>query len=84
MRDWIGGMATWLSQGINCALLRGNPDMTVSARCHISRDKLRWRIARRVINAAFFWQDDHCKASFSSDVAYAKLVTAAHKRLTHD
>ena len=47
MRDWIGGVATWLSQGLNCALLRGSPDMTVSARCYINRHKPRWRRAYR-------------------------------------
>lgn len=78
MRDWIGGIATWLSQGINYALLSGSPDMTVSARCFINRDQPRWRTGYKIINRIFFWQDDHCKASFRSDVVYALTVLTVH------
>ncbi|WP_428398314.1 hypothetical protein [Marinobacter salarius] len=78
MRDWIGGIATWLSQGINCALLSGCPDMTVSARCYINRDRPRWRTGYRIINRVFFWQKDHCKSSFRSDVVYALSVLTEH------
>lgn len=77
MLDWIGGIATWLSQGINCVCLKGSPDMTVSARCHLNRHKPKWATARRVINAAFFFQEDHCKSSFQSDVRYAVRVLTA-------
>ena len=78
MRDWIGGIATWISQGLNCALLKGSPDMTVSARCYINRDRPRWRTAHRIINALFFWQKEHCKASFRADVVYATRVLTIH------
>lgn len=78
MRDWIGGIATWLSQGINCAFMKGSPDMTVSARCFINRNKPRWRVGYKVINRIFFWQKDHCKASFRSDVVYAVAVLTHH------
>lgn len=76
MLNYFGGIATWLSQGINCVLLKGNPDMTVSARCHINQHRPRWRTARNIINRIFFWQDDHCAQSFSSDVAYAHKILA--------
>jgi hypothetical protein len=78
MRDWIGGIATWLSQGINCAVLSGSPDMTVSARCFINRDQPRWRTGYKIINRIFFWQQDHCRRSFQSDVIYAISVLKAH------
>ena len=78
MGDWIGGIAAWLSQGINCWILRGSPDMTVSARCYINRDKPKWARAYRIINRVFFWQDDHCKSSFRSDVMYAIAVLTEH------
>lgn len=80
MLDYIGGIAAWLSRGINCALLSGNPDMTVSARCFINRDRPRWRTGYRAINRIFFWQDDHCRASFRSDVVYAVAVLSHHYR----
>ena len=80
MRDWIGGVAAWLSQGINCAVLKGSPDMTVSARCYVYRDKAYWRIAYVVINRIVFWQKDHCKLSFQSDIVYANWVLAILKQ----
>lgn len=74
MLDYFGGIATWLSQGLNCALLKGNPDMTVSARCYLNRHRKGWRTAYRVINRLFFWQADHCRSSFRSDVVYALSI----------
>ena len=74
MIEWLGGIAAWISQGINCVFLSGSPDMTVSSRCHINRNKPRWRTARAVINKIFFWQEDHCKASFRSDVGFAMTI----------
>jgi len=80
MRDWIGGIAAWLSQGVNCAILRGSPDMTVSARCYVSRRLPRWRTAYRIINRIVFWQKDHCKISFQSDILYANRVLSILKQ----
>ena len=71
---WLGGIATWISQGLNVILLRGSPDMTVSARCHLLQHQPGWKEARRVINGLFFWQDDHCRSSFRADLAYAQWV----------
>lgn len=67
MRRYITGVASWLSQGLNAVFLNGNPDMTLSSRCYLNRDKKNWNRARKVINALFFWQENHCKASFQSD-----------------
>lgn len=78
MRDWISGVATWLSQGLNCWLLSGSPDMTVSARCYINRGRPKWGRAYRIINRLFFWQANHCKSSFRSDVVYALAVLTEH------
>ncbi len=73
MRDWFVGIAAWLSQGLNKVFLNGSPDMTVSARCYINRERPGWRIAYRAINRVFFWQDDHCKSSFRSDVMAIRI-----------
>lgn len=67
-------IAAWLSQGLNCLLLLGHHDQTVSARCYIYRNMPGWRVAYRVINAVFFWQDNHCLRSFCRDVEFAQSV----------
>lgn len=82
MLDYLVGIAVWLSQGINAVFMAGNPDMTLSARCYVNRFKPGWRTARKVINALFFWQDDHCKASYRSDLDFA--VTVLAEQVNHD
>lgn len=49
-----------LNQLLN-TLLAGHPDEGLSSRSHRLYEKSRkWAVIRRVINALFFWQDDHC------------------------
>jgi hypothetical protein len=55
-----------LTQLLN-TLLGGFPDETTSSRAHRQQDKLRWRITRRVINAVFFLERDHCEAAWFSE-----------------
>ena len=57
-----------LTQLLN-ALLFGEPDESTSGRAHRQQRKLRWRIVRRVINAAFFWQRDHCESAWLAERA---------------
>jgi hypothetical protein len=56
-----------LSRFVNAALLGGSTHQTTSSRAH-----LEWPRGRRFINAVFFWQDDHCKASWQTEVKHAK------------
>lgn len=67
-------IAAWLSQGVNTVLLGGHQNRTVSARAHLaaSRGSRTGQAARRAINALFFWQADHCRASFMRDVEFAR------------
>jgi hypothetical protein len=49
-------------------LVGGMSDETLSARAHRrAPESRRWAVARRVINAVFFWQDDHCAESYESE-----------------
>lgn len=72
--SYLVNLATWTSQTINVWLLAGNPDMTVSARCYVSRHKPLWGYAFNLVDALFFWEDDHCLNSFLRDVAYAEKI----------
>lgn len=73
-REQLLAIAVLISQAINVILFDGNPDMTLSARCHINRNQPGWRSLRKLINRLFFWQADHCAASFASDVEYANQI----------
>lgn len=70
---WLIDLATICSQAFNALILRGSVDETVSARCHRLRDRHPWGTLRRIINALFFWQPDHCASSYADDVARAKV-----------
>lgn len=49
-------------------LVGGMADETLSARAHRQRLKGRaW--PAKAINAIFFWQDDHCRSAFESEMA---------------
>ena len=74
MSAYIWNVLEWFSQGLNTVLLAGNPNMTVSARCWLSRERTGWALAYRVINRIFFWQADHCRQSYQDDLRFARSI----------
>lgn len=77
-RSWIARGQDALSQFANWLLLNGDPDQTISARCHVNtviRSRLglpvkrRWRLVRFVAEALFYARDrgHHCLGAFISD-----------------
>lgn len=65
-----------LSQLINVALLPNHLEThaneSISGRSHRNQ----WRF-RHVINALFFWQDDHCRLAHLKDIERAKQTIMA-------
>ena len=74
MKTQLLRIVAWLSQGVNCILLAGHHDQTVSARAYLNRNRRGWRLFYRVANAVFFWQEDHCRDSWLADVIWANEV----------
>lgn len=72
--EYLIRVAALISQGINCVFLGGHHDQTVSARAYVQRHGRHWGRAYRTINAVFFWQKDHCKASFEADIEFARAL----------
>jgi hypothetical protein len=67
--SYLWNLLEAISQLLNA--LRGrNPNITVSAQSYLERH--RSPLPYRVINALFFWQEDHCKASWESDIQFAR------------
>ena len=57
-----------VDQLANAMLAGGWADETLSARAwRLDGSKRRWSIARRVIDALFFWQKTHCQAAWYSE-----------------
>lgn len=74
MKNWLLRVAAWASQTLNLFILFGHHDQTISARCYCNKYKPGWNYANTIINAIFFWQDDHCKESYLEDVKFAEQV----------
>lgn len=56
-----------LDQCVNAGF-GGWADETLSARAYRRHTKkLHWRVVMRVINAIFFWQEQHCMQAFQSE-----------------
>ena len=81
MKQHLLRVLAWLSQGVNCILLGGHHDVTVSARAYLNRERRGWKIAYRTLNAVFFWQDDHCRDSWLADVIWANEVLEAKREI---
>ena len=72
--SYLTRVAARLSQGINCALLNGSPDQTVSARAYVNRSDSAWAVVYHTVNVIFFWQEDHSRDSHQADVNFAREV----------
>lgn len=65
VKDYLLNVGSTLSQAVNCCLLLGNPDESISARSYYNRHVKYQRWAYVLINKLFFFQEDHCR-----DAAY--------------
>jgi hypothetical protein len=54
------------------ALAFGAPDETLSARAYRLKDDDWWAVYK-IVNGIFFWQDDHCKGSYTSELTRKHL-----------
>lgn len=71
---YVSRVGAWASQGVNCVFLLGHPDQSLSARCYLQRNGRVWCALYRAINALFWWDNDHCKASHERDLRFARRL----------
>ncbi len=57
-----------LSRTFNAAFLGGSTHQTTSARAFIEN----WPRAQLWINALFFWEEDHCRTAWETEVFHAE------------
>lgn len=59
----------WLDQGLN-VLTGGYADEVLSARLYRNRHRSWWwAFWHAAVNLLFFWQDEHCRQSYLSEMA---------------
>ena len=54
-------------------LLGGWADETFSSRCWRHRDRPGWKQLRKIVDCLFFWEKNHCRESYNSEVKAAQL-----------
>lgn len=57
-----------ISRFINAAFFGGSTYQTTSARAYVDG----WTLRRKLINAIFFWQDDHCYGAWLREIHEAR------------
>ena len=77
MKAYFKNIAIAADQLAN-AMIAGSPDETVSSRVYRGAELATQptrvaRMAYRVINTLFFWQDDHCRATYLREKQRAHL-----------
>lgn len=55
------------------AIFMGSPDETLSARCWRKKASQPWKMFRICIDYIFFWQKEHCKSAWSSEMHRLQL-----------
>lgn len=60
------------SRYVNVLLLSGDPTESISSRAWRSG----WTRTVRVINACFWWQNNHCRGAYNKEVAAARAYIA--------
>lgn len=68
--SWFEKMLVLISQSFNALVLGGNPDETVSARCH-REGREGWE---NFLNRLFFWEPNHCETSHKRDQKFARMI----------
>ncbi|HDR0635860.1 TPA: DNA helicase UvrD [Pasteurella multocida] len=77
MSKYLLNIAIAIDQGFN-ALFFGSPDETLSSRAYrgavlAGKPKKKWKFFHAAINKLFFWQKDHCKQAYLSEVERRQL-----------
>ena len=72
-RKYLHQLLIAIDQLLN-TLLAGYADETLSSRAYRSQhDKLRWKIVRIILDGLFFWEKEHCKNAFISELKQGHL-----------
>jgi hypothetical protein len=78
LREVAAGIAHTASALLYTVAFNGDMHTSTSAAAHLLQAHPAWANRRRFINALFFWQKDHCKSAWESDIARALKKVAAN------
>jgi hypothetical protein len=81
--SYTDGLLTNISQTIH-SLFGGHPDLSISSQAFINRNKPFWSEFCIMIDTIMFWEPDHCKKSFLTDVKFAEDIIELAKEVLKD
>jgi hypothetical protein len=67
VRDWLYQVVVALDQTSN-AICGGFADETMSSRAYRMNHRYPFKTYEKIINALFFWQPDHCRKAYESEL----------------
>lgn len=71
----ISDLVSIASRGINAVFFNGSTAQTLSARSYLDgRESRFWAGMGKLINAIFFWQENHVKTAWEQEVERARYV----------
>lgn len=73
MWKYVKNVLIWLDQGVNVILFLGYPDETLSARAYRHYLDGSKPYLKKIIDTLLFFDKDHCKASYESEVHNRQL-----------
>lgn len=75
IQRFVFDVVSLVSRFLNATLFNGSTAQTLSARAYVEglTDK-KWKRIGRVINALFFWQENHIKTAWEAEVDRAKYT----------
>lgn len=76
-RGRLSRIGTILSQLTNVLLFNGHPDETISGRAYrmgVIAGNPVWLRRMQIIDALFFWEEEHCRASHEEDLIFARAI----------
>jgi len=73
-KGWFQRLLVIISQTFNALILLGDPDETVSARAY----RTPWPRVAATLDALWFWEEDHCRASFGRDLQRASRLLGVY------
>lgn len=82
MKQYFRNIAIAFDQLINCLIKGGTPDETLSSRAwRLSCNNKYWysKIPCKIINALFFWQNNHCRGAYTSELERKHLPDELRK-----
>lgn len=85
MRDVPVYLISIISRLTHAVVFNGSPYMTLSARAYLEAmrnpERDAWDTYRRLINAMFFWQRNHCERAWNAEVDRAENTILALREI---